>query len=216
KNKKTLEPLRKNILNALLKILRLENINTSEERPYTKKKLINFIRESNFEEYEQLNLNLYNWSIGTIKGKTNDVWEEVKAYTTSFFTIFSEKALSTSLSFINTDVIQIPAADNAEEIETTNHYKEFGLEIEITSVHAVKGQTHCATLYLESFYGRGYGNYESERLRNQFLSIQPVSGTLSTVKNSHDKIRQSAKMAYVGFSRPTDLLCIGIRSEERR
>ncbi|WP_447768298.1 UvrD-helicase domain-containing protein [Sphingobacterium faecium] len=213
KNKKTLEPLRKNILNALLKILRLENINTSDERSYTKKKLIDFIRESNFEEYEQLNLNLYNWSIGIIKGKTNDVWEEVKAYTTSFFTIFSENALSKSLSFINTDVSQIPAVDNAEEIETTNHYKEHGLEIEITSVHAVKGQTHSATLYLESFYDRGYGNYESERLRNQFIGNQSVSKTLLTVSASHEKIKQSAKMAYVGFSRPMDLLCIAIHKD---
>lgn len=213
KNKKTLEPLRKNILNALLKILRLENINTSEERPYTKKKLIDFIRERNFEEYEQLNLNLYNWSIGIIKGKTNDVWEELKAYTTSFFAVFSENTLSTSLSFINTDVTQIPAANNAEEIATTNHYKEDGLEIEITSVHAVKGQTHCATLYLESFYDRGYGNYESERLRNQFIGNQSVSETLLTVRTGHEKIKQSAKMAYVGFSRPMDLLCIAIHKD---
>lgn len=112
--------------------------------------------------------------------------------------------------FIYTDVIQIPATDNKKKIETTNYYKEGGLDIEITSVHAVKGQTHCATLYLESFYNRGYGNYESERLRNQFLGYQTVSETLLTVSTSHEKIKQSAKMAYVGFSRPTDLLCIAI------
>lgn len=37
--KQILKPLQKNILNALLKILRLENINTTDERPYSKKKL---------------------------------------------------------------------------------------------------------------------------------------------------------------------------------
>jgi DNA helicase-2/ATP-dependent DNA helicase PcrA len=73
--KKTLEPFRKGILNAFLKILRLENINTIDDRPYTKKKLIDFIHEKEIEKYDELNLNLYNWSIGIVKEKTNEVWE---------------------------------------------------------------------------------------------------------------------------------------------
>jgi len=201
KNKKTLEPLRKNILNAFLKILRLENINTSDTRPYTKKKLIDLIKEKDFKKYEELNLNLYNWSIGIIQEKTNDVWNEIRAYTPNFFTIFSDNALSTSLTFLNTDAAHIPVAENAE-LETTNHYKEDGLEIEITSVHSVKGQTHCATLYLESYY---HSNYESDRLANQFL------GNNFNDKRVHHK--SAVKMAYVGFSRPTDLLCIAVHKD---
>jgi DNA helicase II / ATP-dependent DNA helicase PcrA len=212
RNRKTLGPLRKNILNALLKILRLENINTSHGRPYTKKKLIDFIRQKDIQKYEELNLNLYNWSIGIIRGKTDEVWKEIKVYIPNLFAIFSENALSQSLDFFNNEIAEIPA-NNPEEIINTNHYKDDGLEIEITSVHAVKGQTHCATLYLESFYDRGYGNYESERLRNQFLGTQSVSKTLAILKNSHDKIKQSAKMTYVGFSRPADLLCIAIHKD---
>ena len=201
KNKKTLEPLRKNILNAFLKILRLENINTLDERPYTKKKLIDFIREKEFQKFDELNLNLYNWSIGIIKGKTDDVWNEIKAYTTNFFATFSENALSASSTFINNETKGMPIA-NAEATETTNHYKEDGLEIEITSVHAVKGQTHCATLYLESYY---HSNYESERLTRQFL------GDNFNDNRVHHK--SSVKMAYVGFSRPTDLLCIAVHKD---
>ncbi|MNE18833.1 hypothetical protein D3C80_1118910 [compost metagenome] len=94
---------------------------------------------------------------------------------------------------------------------TTNHYKEDGLEIEITSVHAVKGQTHCATLYLESYFqkdgnGANAKSYESQRLAQQFLGMQIQS-------NVGNRIKQSAKMAYVGFSRPTDLLCIAVHKD---
>jgi hypothetical protein len=210
--KKTLKPLRKNILNAFLKILRLENINTEDDRPYTKKKLIEFIHEREAKKYDELNLNLYNWSIGIIQEKANEVWESIKTYVPTLFAMFSENALSASLTFINTDNTEIPA-ENCEILEPTNLYKEEGLEIEITSVHAVKGQTHSATLYLESFYDKGYGNYESERLRNQFTGNQTISETITTVKNSHELIKQSAKMAYVGFSRPTDLLCIAIHKD---
>lgn len=209
KNKLTLESIRKNILNAFLKILRLENVNGEDGRTYTKKKLIDFIKQKDFIIHEQFHLNIYNWSIGIIKRNTNDVWNEIKEYAPFFLGIYSVTPLSNSLNFISADVEDI-LMENVEEPETTNIYKEADLEIEITSVHAVKGQTHCATLYLESFFDRGYGNYESERLRNQFLGTQTITQTLATIPNSHDKIIQSTKMAYVGFSRPTNLLCIAI------
>lgn len=204
--KQTLEPLRKNILNAFLKILRLENINTSDGRPYTKKKLIDFIHEKDIQKYDELNLNLYNWSIGIIQEKKDEVWNGIKEYVPTLFTIF-DKTISASSDFINNENVEIPA-ENAEISTPTNHYKEDGLEIEITSVHAVKGQTHCATLYLESYFqqdGRGANakSYESQRLKDQFLGTQIQS-------NVGDRIKQSAKMAYVGFSRPTDLLCIAV------
>jgi len=204
--RRTLEPLRKNILNAFLKILRLEDINTTDNRPYTKKKLIDFIQEKDIQKYDELNLNLFNWSMGMVREKTNEVWEEIKTYVPTLLAIF-DKQVAESLNFINKDNTEIPA-ENAEILTQTNHYKENGLEIEITSVHAVKGQTHCATLYLESYFqqdGRGTNakSYESQRLKDQFLGIQ-IQSTVG------DRVKQSAKMAYVGFSRPTDLLCIGI------
>lgn len=207
--KQTLEPLRKNILNAFLKILRLEKINTTEDRPFTKKKLIDFVHEKDVKKYNELNLNLYHWSIGIIQEKTNEVWEGIKAYVPTFLEIF-EKTISDSANFINSANVEIPA-ENDEIITPTNHYKEDGLEIEITSIHAVKGQTHCATLYLESYFqkdgnGANAKSYESQRLKDQFLGTQMQS-------NVGNRVKQSAKMAYVGFSRPTDLLCVAVHKE---
>lgn len=207
--KQTLEPLRKNILSAILKILRLENINTTNNRPYTKKKLIDFIHEKDVQKYDELNLNLYNWSIGIIQEKTTEVWEGIKTYIPTLLQIF-DKTISASSDFINNENAEF-AVENAEFLAPTNHYKEDGLEIEITSVHAVKGQTHCATLYLESYFqqdGRGANakSYESQRLKDQFLGTQIQS-------NVGDRVKQSAKMAYVGLSRPTDLLCVAVHKD---
>jgi hypothetical protein len=209
KNKKTLESVRKNILSALLRILRLENINYIDGKPYTKKKLIEFFQIENEIFYEQFILNIYNWSIKIIQEKIEDVLNEIKIFLPIFFGIFSDNSLAISLQFINYN-IPSNSKEVPEENNLLNQYIAEDLEIEITSVHAVKGQTHCATLYLESFYNRGYGNYESERLRNQFLGTQSVSETLASITTSKDKVIQSAKMAYVGFSRPTNLLCIAV------
>jgi DNA helicase-2/ATP-dependent DNA helicase PcrA len=198
--KKTLDPLRKNILNAFLKILRLENINTADDSPYTRKTLINFINKRDVQKYDEFNLNLYNWSIGIIQEKTNEVLESIRTYIPTLLQFF-DKTISTSSDFINTNNVEIPT-ENPEIFAPTNHYKEDGLEIEITSVHAVKGQTHCATLYLESYY---HSNYESQRLSNQFLG--------NSFNDSRVHHKSSVKMAYVGFSRPTDLLCIAIHKD---
>lgn len=208
KNKKTLEPLRKNILNFFLKLLRLENIKTTVNIHYTKKKLLEFFKENYFQMYEEFNLNIYNWSIDIIKGEIDDVFNEIKLYAPIFFSIFSENQLITSLAFINNDIAQPEISTNADNPLLSNQYIEEGIEIGITSVHAVKGQTHCATLYLESYFqkdgnGPNAKSYESQRLAEQFL------GNLVT-GNAGERVKQSLKMAYVGFSRPTDLLCIGI------
>ncbi len=207
--KQTLEPLRKNVLNAFLKILRLENISTDDERPFTKKKLIDFIHVKDLQKYDEFNLNLYTWSIGIIQEKTNEVWNEIKTYVQTLLEMF-EKTISESQDFINCDNAAIPN-ENTDVLTTTNIFKEDELEIEITSVHAVKGQTHCATLYLESYFhqdGRGANakSYESQRLQNQFLGTQ-IQSTVG------DRVKQSAKMAYVGFSRPTDLLCVAVHKD---
>ena len=144
-----------------------------------------------------------------IQGKTEDVWNGTKAYVPTLLAIF-DKTTSASSDFINTDNTEIPD-ENGEILVPTNHYKEEGLEIEITSVHAVKGQTHCATLYLESYFqkdgnGANAKSYESQRLKDQFLGTQIQS-------NVGDRVKQSAKMAYVGFSRPTDLLCVAVHKD---
>jgi hypothetical protein len=86
-----------------------------------------------------------------------------------------------------------------------------GFDIELASVHAVKGQTHTATLYFETAYhadGKGLAakSYESQRLAPQFL------GQAFGV-NVPVRVQQSAKMVFVGFSRPTHLLCFAVHKQ---
>lgn len=211
-NKNSLGPIRKGILNALLKVLRLENIQTSEGRPYTKKKLVAYIREKDEIAYEKLSFCLYHWSMEIVRGNMDDVWDEIKCYMPTFFAVFSTNQLSKSLDFINVIGTQSTIDGELSLNKLDNIYKEGELEVEITSVHAVKGHTHCATLYLESYFykdGKGVNakSYESQRLADQFL------GKNIDASKAGERIKQSAKMAYVGFSRPTSLLCVAIHKD---
>ncbi|MDM2754027.1 hypothetical protein OGY72_09200 [Citrobacter sp. Cpo221] len=104
------------------------------------------------------------------------------------------------------------------------------------TIHSVKGQTHSATLYLETYYKK---NYESFVLKEFFEGkncvditnsikdeIDKIEIEITKLKSGHGEktrkakiktlqakivlIERYAKMMYVGFSRPQHLLCFAI------
>ncbi len=206
KSKETLEPYRKNILNALVRILRYEEvINLTNGRPFTKKNLMNYLKKDFFNEYELLKLHLYNWSIKLVKGNFDNVYQELKDYIPNFLNIF-EKTINNSSDFINnpSDTTPIVLDGTNQSKNIVNHH---GFDISVGTIHSAKGQTHTCTLYLETFHKNGGGgNYEWQRLSNQLKYTPYVNSTTKIVK-------QTLKMAYVGLSRPTDLLCIAIHQD---
>lgn len=192
REKKTLEPIRKNILNALIKILRLEEIY------FTKRELLNYLELNNYDAHLALNKNLFLWSMNLIRDKFDEVYLSIKNYIPEFLAVFN-KIINVSFTFINTpsqlnSLVELPQTINLENYN--------GFDINISTIHAVKGETHTATLYLETYYQNGNDNYETERLSDQFKYIN--------FKKNQIYHKQSVKMAYVGFSRPTHLLCVAV------
>ena len=59
KGNETLEALRKSILNALLKILRMEYITDTDKRNYTKRKMINLLKDEYPDYYQEFKLKIY-------------------------------------------------------------------------------------------------------------------------------------------------------------
>ncbi|MDR3026607.1 UvrD-helicase domain-containing protein [Chryseobacterium sp.] len=201
KEKKTLEPIRKSILNAFIKILRLEGVY------FSKSELLNYIEINHYEEYISLNRYLYNWSISIIKGKFVEVYTSIKTYIPDFLTIFN-KSIQSSHGFINNTSRIANNQGNQNNQQNTNFNNKLnlhGFDIDISTIHSVKGETHTATLYLETFYQNGNNNYESQRLSDQLKFIN-----FNKTQKYH---KQSSKMAYVGFSRPTNLLCFAVCKE---
>lgn len=212
KKTSSLAPIRKNILNALLKILRIENIHADDNRPYTIYKSMDYLRQKSQPNYDELNLKIFQCTMNIIRNNADQALNDLRAYVYTFISYFVDNhTLSSNCNtFINDDKTGIHTAQ-PNNYSVANLIEENNLKIEITSVHAVKGQTHDATLYLESYFnqdGNGINakSYESQRLANQFLG-EPLEST-TTERN-----KQSIKMAYVGFSRATQLLCIAIHKD---
>ena len=207
RNSQTLKSIKNNIINAFLKVLRFEDIFDDNKRYFTKYILFKTLKEKYLEEYQKFNLKLYHWSMFILKGKLDEAYNEIKSYMNDFIKIFDKtKTLTISSSFFNQESQTLQVPDNTEQLKDNNLYIEGDINIEVATVHSVKGQTHCATLYLESFYYNDGGkSYESQRLADAFLG--------NYITNRGIRIQQSLKMTYVGFSRPTNLLCVAIHKD---
>jgi len=213
KEKPTLEPIRSNILNAFLKIIRFERKKDENERDYTKNNFLKYLRNTYPKKYEEFKLRIYQWSFEIKKGNIETIFPELKKYIPIFlknvFNIYVLK--SETQNFLNDELLSesnsISNFLNISEKKNVYVNEDNGIEVKVGTVHSVKGKTHTATLYLESFfYKDGDKSYESQRLINQLKN--------ETVKDSVGKrVKQSAKMVYVGFSRPTHLLCFAIHKD---
>lgn len=84
-------------------------------------------------------------------------------------------------------------------------------DIEIGSVHSTKGQTHCATMYVET----SFKDYESSHLfkqkkkatKNTPATFYPNPLFQEEAQYKQVTCQAVMRMMYVGFSRPTHLLC---------
>jgi len=197
KDKETFESIRKNILNAFLKIMRIEDILDIDKRSFTKRKLLSFLKLNYKIQYDEFKLNIYHWSISIIRGNIEETFLGIQKYIPEFLAIFNHQVTKSN------DFIQNRSSQLTSEVKNINESKncfyEDELKIEIGTIHSAKGQTHTATLYLETFY---QGKYESDYLQNLFLESPIVADGIYK--------KQALKMSYVGFSRPTHLLCLAI------
>lgn len=214
----SLASIRKNILNIFVRVLRLANELDENDRNYNISKFISHLKERFPEKYMEIKLKIFEWSFAIKRGK--DVFGEISVYIIPFL-----KDVFVGVNFNTVDInnfINIPRsvteiASQNDSLETVNNiYKKEGsdIEIRIGSVHSAKGSTHTATLYMESFYQRGE-SYESKRLQPQMAGEKVKESEKFRAATSFAKklIEQSAKMAYVGFSRPTHLLCFAIHKD---
>lgn len=212
RDKKTLEAIRKSIVNSFIRILDLENIKTVENKKYTKRQLINFIKSQGEDFYNLFNSKLFKWCFEIIsKENYFEIYTEIKAYLYSNQFIglnwnneidYVPKTINTSREFINKDF-----TFTAIDIKVNEDTEFDDFPINLSSVHAVKGQTHCATMYVESYFH----NYETEKKK----IIDILKGLEHNIQREQNNSRaiQAIKMMYVGFSRPTHLLCFAVLKE---
>ena len=195
------------IIDALLHILSITNIKNTKgktKRDFTKTSLIEEYENKAEQELIIFRSEMVRWAkdIHNCDAFDDAVIEQIKVFiTTKFCPLFGVDITNTYLNkFIDNDESN---AITEEEIEKNNIFEEDGMQVEVGTIHSVKGETHIATLYLETSY---HGKHESEMILQQMKGIP-----YSPPKRKKDTyMKETLKMAYVGMSRPRYLLCFAI------
>lgn len=199
------------ILNCIISFLFLTNIRNSKEkkgaRYFNKSTLTEFLYENKYDEYKHLKLKISEWILAINGNKDTynyDVYNSIKEYLTNDIKlIFPKIKFSEEVEFFLNDTtpeINDLVSEN-QNIYTSTVVPE--IQIKLDTVHSVKGETHKATLYLETFNNK-----------------HDLENILPFLKGQYDKkliekkqINAALKVAYVGMSRPSHLLCLAMRME---
>lgn len=196
---------RKQILNAIIYTLDLAGVKSPDGRRHSISSFLEWLKSEDLSMYDTLLLNLSDWIIKISDSKSNvdkDVFNDVKSF------------ISTLLSKLEKDMYEVNVLNflkeenetfyntNANELPT-NIFKDGNIEVELATVHSVKGETHAATLYLETKYYK----YESEHFGEQ------LCGVPYQTRKGGIRIKSALKVAYVGMSRPKYLLCYAIQED---
>lgn len=198
-----------NIIKALIHILSTENIkpkNGTKNRNYTKTTLLSELKDLKPEMFYNLNKNLAMWSfkLHFSEGYDSEVITTVKSYINNTFLKYF--GISTPNRYTTDFLESEPSSEiSAEQLKANNLFiweNDDNVQIELGTIHSVKGETHISTLVLETWYE---GKHESEIIMDQLLGISYKTKTKDTYR------KETLKMAYVAMSRPKYFLCMAIK-----
>lgn len=181
------------ILRGIVRALGLGKVNhPKSNRPFTPQTFVQWMREDKESTYRKFLIKLSEWILKLHRGEKTAV--QIKYEIASL--IRKEQGIQ------HTDKLNHFLNDNEpeflqEEQESSNIFKtDDGISIEVGTVHSVKGETHTATLYLETFYY----DIDSKRL------LPFLKGEYPQRESKLARHKENLKIAHVAFSRPTHLL----------
>jgi len=184
-----------------------EILNPESQRPFTPNMLVAYFRHNGSEDlYDRFKSILFRHSSNLVIGNVSSCLSYLKVFLRHFITFLRGDYEKAKL-FIEATPTQQPEVVEDKFSNPNLYTSPSGIDVGLATVHSVKGQTHVATLYIESAYYNDAGKmYESQRLANQLKGKKLTS-------SAPKRIKSSAKMLYVGFSRPTHLLAFAVHKD---
>lgn len=180
------------LLKAISAALRSMEIYDEDGRYFTPTTFVRYLKKD-----EQL----YNLHRLTLYDVIHNLYTRKSAYTIleNYIKSYLSEYCNIDVSKIETSFFDNGILSSINMNEDTTSFVEDD-DICIGSVHSVKGMTHCATMYVETYYQKKFeSQHLSKQSHNPFLKEEQEFTAVYPV--------EAMKMLYVGFSRPTHLLC---------
>lgn len=203
-----LNSIYKDLIEVMLKVLRIEGIiNPQTNRYFTANSLKKYLKETNEKYYDRFKLRFFEWSCDIYKGESVAVYQKIKQTIPRILKHCFNIELNKASIFINNELFSSKEVRNITSKKNIYKCEDTDVEVEVGTIHSIKGQTHTATLYMESYYDK---DYESSRLKKCFNGEEHK---FSDKPDKDVRKKESLKMVYVGFSRPTHLLCFAVHKK---
>lgn len=219
RKKRTFESIRKSLLNGIIRILRIEQVylDTEAKKHFRKSSFIQLIKNKGELSYQSFKEQLFEWCYSIVVSRNyEEVFGKYSSYIkNNLIELIPEFKIEKSHSFINKKFDFIDEGVQNEDVKMDSE-----ILIKLGSVHSVKGHTHCATMYIET----EYHSYETNKLnftlkeatktREAVFANNPLYFQEQNISSKPNvRSNEALKMMYVGFSRPTHLLCFAVRKE---
>jgi len=192
-NELQLSEYRDIVLDIIKEYLKSENIYYFD-KPFTKRTILRYLKEYNEQSYNDFKLELFNIVDKLVKSEC--IIDELK----SILNIILDANGATLNESILESIIKVYKYNKKTKL-LSNIYKhgKANIEIQISTIHRVKGETHTATLVLETFKN-GY-------------DIMQLLKLLQNKKKTG--LEAKKKLLYVAMSRPTSFLCLAIHKNSK-
>lgn len=198
---------RNGVLDAFVSVLRKSGQRAADGKLYNRSKVLTLVSEKEEAVSQIIQEELLEVTKILSAGKWSDAYSVLKSFLIKWLHDFCgiEPNDNVKVFLENNFVKRIDErkieADTSDEVPIT-----------IGTVHSVKGMTHCATMYVETSYNNKYeSGYLIEEKTTGRKPNKVTTITSPFFKQDLDVSGKNAAMAkrmlYVGFSRPTHLLC---------
>jgi DNA helicase II / ATP-dependent DNA helicase PcrA len=203
-NNKSISLIRESLFNGLVKSLKIgEVLNPVNQRPFTPSALTKYLADYQADFWIAMRLKIAEWLKQLATGKPDCREEIIKYATTDFWAVWGKEMNDSCKVFFTTKMTNTNEAAESEILSNNNCF-EFEVDgitipVHFSTIHSVKGETHCATLYLETFNR----TFDIEKIVPFILGEKKQS-----LRNSN---LGRLKTSYVAMTRATHLLCIAVR-----
>ena len=193
-----------NLTNAIVIALDACGIRDDKGRKFNATSLMRYLREKDHGKDVELKSKIAHWIMLLKNNEKQMVAEEMLQYLANSLTTYLPQSFETDVRLPMFFAATEEESGNVEQAVRSNiyHDEQTGVDIEVASVHAVKGETHLATLYLET---ADHGSTESQLMKRALEGEQYVK--------SGKKESRISRIMYVGMSRPKHLLCYAIHRD---
>ena len=192
----TTKEFKDRVINCILESFSISNIAYNDKK-FTKTSFSEFVNSTNENLLRDLNT-----QIVKVYCSNQNSFDDFSGYVIGFLeNNLNLKLNNSSKKYLyEKKLIEVKHEQAKNTNIFTHSINGTDVSFEIATVHSVKGETHTATLYLDTKYNKN----SIENIKEQL-----TENVFQRGKNTKNK-EKALRIAHVAFSRPTHLLCIAV------